>query len=67
MLVAIDAVQEFPGATNNALHNGLWETFQANVCSLPPEPNIKIFMKLFCLICLFFAFDRIKKGLKNNF
>jgi hypothetical protein len=46
-LVARDAVPEFPGATNNASHNGLWAIFQANVCSLPPEPNIKIFMKMF--------------------
>ena len=66
-LVAMDAVPEFPGATNNALHNGLWDTFQAKVCSLPPAPNIKMFMIVFELICFFFPFDRIEKCLKNDF
>ena len=41
---AICAVPEFPGATKSFLHNGLCMIFQANVCSLPPEPKIRMFI-----------------------
>ena len=44
MFVATCAVPEFPGATNSFLHFGLCAIFQAKVCSLPPEPSIKIFI-----------------------
>jgi len=43
-LVAISAVPELPGATYKFLHIGLCDIFQAKVCSLPPEPRIKIVM-----------------------
>ena len=37
-------VPALPGAINNALQRGLWVIFQANACSLPPEPNNSILM-----------------------
>ena len=44
-LVAIFSVPPFPGEINSFLHLGLCNIFQAKVCSLPPDPKIKIFIK----------------------
>ena len=50
---AICAVPEFPGATKSELHFGLCLSFHAIVCSLPPDPKIKIFIVVMLCCCCF--------------
>jgi hypothetical protein len=40
---AQDSVPALPGAMNNFPHKLLWLSFHAIACSLPPEPNKRIF------------------------
>src|SRR5690606_7245914 len=46
ILVAMAAVPAFPGATKRRSSFGLCFNFQANVCSRPPAPRIRIFIFL---------------------
>ncbi len=46
-LVAKSAVPAFPGATNNLSAKLLCAIFHVIACSLPPDPNTKIFIVVF--------------------
>ena len=54
-LVPHSAVPGLPGAINNFEYWLLFEIFQAKACSLPPEPNSKIFINL----CRWFSLANI--------
>ena len=43
-LVPHKAVPALPGAINKLVHNRLWLSFHAKVCSRPPEPIKRIFI-----------------------
>ena len=41
-ILSSKAVPAFPGATKIFVAKGLWASFQASACSLPPEPTTNI-------------------------